>query len=120
MITIIWPADSKIGVIADQWARLPDGCIEARYTRPQLAEVLAIALPLDRARADAEAAYAAWDDLNRRGQIGAEYLRAHPDSDKARARLVELRQAEPALWAAVEAARQRYEIAHDLAREMTL
>lgn len=118
MITIIWPADSKIGVISEDWARLPDGRIKAQYTRAQLADVLAIALPLDRAKADAEKAYAAWDDLNRRGQIGADYLAAHPDSDKARKRLVELRQAEPALWVAVEAARQRYEIADDLAQAM--
>ena len=115
MIHIIWPADSRIGVIANQWARLPDGCIEARYERQQLAAVLAMAMPLDRATAAMTAAYAAWDDLNRRGQIGAEYLQAHPDSAKARERLAELRRAEPALWAAVKAARRRYETAAELA-----
>jgi hypothetical protein len=115
MIHIIWPADSKIGAIANQWARLPDGCIEAHYERPQLAAVLAMAMPLDRAEAALLAAYAAWDDLNRRGQIGSEYLQAHPDSAKARERLAELRRAEPALWAAVETARRQYEAAADLA-----
>lgn len=115
MIHIIWPAESKIGVIANQWARLPDGCIDARYERPQLAAVLAMAMPLDGAETTLLAAYAAWDDLNRRGQIGAEYLQAHPDSVKARERLAELRRAEPALWATVEAARHRYEMAADLA-----
>ena len=115
MIHIIWPADSKIGVIANQWARLPDGCIEARYERPQLAAVLAMAMPLDGAEAALTAAYAAWDDLNRRGQIGSEYVKAHPASIDAPKRLAELKRQEPALWATVEAAQRRYEMAADLA-----
>ena len=115
MIHIIWPADSKIGVISEDWARLPDGRIKAQYTRAQLAVVVAIALPLDGAEAALLAAYAAWDDLNRRGQIGAEYVKAHPTSIDAPKRLAELRRSEPALWTAVEVARRRYEAAADLA-----
>ena len=114
MIHIIWPADLKIGVIANQWARLPDGRIEARYERAQLAAVLAMAMPLGGAEAALLEAYAAWDDLNRRGQIGAEYVRARPASVEAPKRLAELKRQEPALWAAVEAARRRYEMAADL------
>jgi hypothetical protein len=35
-ITIRWPADTKIPTVRDQWQRLPDGRIEATYTRVEL------------------------------------------------------------------------------------
>jgi hypothetical protein len=38
-ITIRWPAGSKMPTIRGKWKRLPDGRIEATYTRDELAAV---------------------------------------------------------------------------------
>ncbi len=42
-VTVRWPADSQVGVVGDEWRRLPDGRLEASYTPDQLALVLVIA-----------------------------------------------------------------------------
>ncbi len=41
-VTFIWPSDTRIGVVHGQWQRLPDGRIEATYTREELGIALAI------------------------------------------------------------------------------
>jgi hypothetical protein len=41
-VTLIWPPDVQIAVVRDQWQRLPDGKIEATYTREELGMALAI------------------------------------------------------------------------------
>lgn len=42
ILTLIWPADALVATIAGHWQRLPDGRIEAAYTRAELALCLAI------------------------------------------------------------------------------
>ncbi len=41
-VTFIWPPDLQIAVVRGQWQRLPDGRIEAIYTREELGMALAI------------------------------------------------------------------------------
>ena len=59
-------------------------------------------------------AWAKWDTVNQRGEAGVKYMRQHPGDVKAKALLAELRTAEPAAWAAVEAALAAYEARFDL------
>ena len=41
-ITIRWPRDSKVPTISGKWQRLPDGRIEATYTRAELEQCMMI------------------------------------------------------------------------------
>lgn len=42
IITIRWPAGSKMPTIRGKWQRLPDGRIEATYTRDELKQCLSL------------------------------------------------------------------------------
>jgi len=43
MITIRWPADTRVPVIHGRWQRLPDGRIQAIYAHDELVLCLSIA-----------------------------------------------------------------------------
>ena len=92
-----------------------DSTWEATYTRHELATSLSIAQPpLAVVEQRLRDAWDVWDKVNARGEAGVKYMRQHPGDVKAKALLAELRTAEPAAWAAVEAALVAYEARFDL------